>query len=614
MRIDLVFPPFDYSVLMPELGIPLLAANLRRAGFEVRQADWNIEFVVRELGCLSSLARLVERFPAAPAGDWRAAAGDPTRLLERFARALQGLQAPGSREPSGSRPAKNDRSSGAARDPFDAIRAVERRTQKSCHVRPHQILGDWREEFARLPGRLRDPRNPACAILAGLARWGARDKDFRARLLRLLQHLHFAPPSYRIEDVLAAADRPDPLLDPFYQARLDNFFGAAAPRIFGIAIWSPFQLAPALRLARLVRAALPDVLLVAGGAWCTYAAPRLGDLPELFDRFDAILPGEADGSLAALAAASAAPGRVPDLPGVVHRLAARAGRTSAAVPRPLETIAPPEYDDLPLDLYPERKLVLRLSRGCYWGRCTICSHVLPETNRRCATAKDARLTRAHLRVVADHIRRVGERHGVRHFTTADNLVSPGVLRQLCKLNRADRLGFTWDSLARFDRAYDLDFCRTLAAGGCRRLDLGLEVADDAELRRIRKGLRLDTALRALRNLHRAGVGVMVFVVDYPGLPPETLERTLEWLARHRELVPAVSISRFHLACGSRAWRSPGALGLRPAPGQERDLNVFDRRFSAPGRLDENRFAAIVRRYADRLPLGGFVYGGPERGE
>ena len=608
MRIDLVFPPFDYSVLMPELGIPLLAANLRRAGFAVRQADWNIEFVVNELGRLSSLARLVERFPAEPVDEWRAAAEDPARFLARFAGALGRLAAGTGRRAVSPR-ARDSRPGGSAADPFEAIRAVERRTQKSCHLRPHQLGEDWREALERLPDRLRNPRTASAAVLAGLARWGARDPDFRARLLRLLQHLHFAAASGRVEDVLAAADRPDPLLDPFYDARLRTLFAAGTPRIFGIAIWSPLQLAPALRLARLVRTIVPDVTVVAGGAWCTYAASRLGELPELFDRFDAVLPGEADATLAALAAGRSGGG----LPGVVDRSAARAGRVAPPVPRPLERIALPVYDGLPLASYPERKLVLRLSRGCYWGRCTICSHVLPGTNGRCASRKDARLSHGHLQRLAGHIRQVRRRHGVRHFTTADNLVPPGILRQLCDLRRTERLDFTWDSLARFDREYDLAFCRMLAAGGCRRLDLGLEVADDAELRRIRKGLRLETALRTLRNLQRAGVGVMVFVVDYPGLPPETLEQTLEWLADHRELVPAVSISRFHLACGTRAWRAPESLGLRPAAGGERDLNVFDQPYESPGALDERRFAAIVRRYADRLPLGGFAYGAPEPG-
>ncbi|MBN1772432.1 MAG: hypothetical protein JXB32_14275 [Deltaproteobacteria bacterium] len=610
MQIDLVFPPFDYSVLVPEVGLPVLTANLRRGGFEVRQADWNVEFLVRELGRLSGPARLVERFPAGSVEEWREAAAQPSRLLTAIARALGWNPA----RPAGpGRPGRSGVDDSAA-DPFEPIRVIERRTQKSCHLRPHQILGDWREEFERLPSRWRDPRDFRSVVLAGLARWGARDPDFRARLLRLLQHLHFAPASYRMEDLLAAADRPDPLLDPFYAARLEALFATRTPRIFGIALWSPLQLAPALRLARSVRRLIPGAMLVAGGAWCSYAAPRLGAVPELFDRFDAVLPGEAETSFVALARAATEGQPVAGLPGVVDREAALAGRTSSPTPRPLEAIALPEYDDLPLDLYPERKLILRLARGCYWGRCAVCSHVLPETNRHHASPKEARLTKGHLRALAGHIRRVGERHGIRQFTTADNLVSPGVMQQLCELNRREGLGFTWDSLARFHREYDLEFCRMLVAGGCTRLDLGLEVADDAELRRIHKGLQLETALRGLRNLHRAGVGVMVFVLDYPGLPPEALERTLEWLAEHRELVPAVSISRFHLACGTRPWREPDALGIRPVPGRDRDLNVFDLEYTAESALDDAAFAALVRRHADRLPLGGFVYGGEERGE
>ncbi|MBW2522823.1 MAG: hypothetical protein JRI23_01545, partial [Deltaproteobacteria bacterium] len=60
MRVDLFFPPFDYSVLIPELGVPLLTAVLRRAGHQVRQTDLNQEFLQGHLGRLESYLPLLK--------------------------------------------------------------------------------------------------------------------------------------------------------------------------------------------------------------------------------------------------------------------------------------------------------------------------------------------------------------------------------------------------------------------------------------------------------------------------------------------------------------------------------------------------------------------------
>jgi hypothetical protein len=585
MLLDLLFPPFDTSVLMPELGIPQLTANLRRAGHQVRQADLNIEFIVDHLGDLASYAPLFR-------GDERSAGVPQDR--DGFLRYL-----------SDSLCRLTGRDLGQPADPFESIRRFERRAQKSCQLAPHQIRTDWRQQAAQLAAG--QSAAPIPAGLATLARLGARDAAFRARLYRLLQHHYFAPRSFQVPDVLDSLAAPHPLLDRFYEASLAQKTAARPPDCFALAIWSTFQLVPALRLAKLLKGLFPRVPVVAGGAWCSYAGDLIPRVPELFDHIDGFVLDEADQAMLALASSLERGGALAGPSNLLTRRSIGQARPQSPAPPAVEELALPVYDGLPLDYYPLAKLVLRLARGCYWSRCVMCSHVRHPYNSQFASPKSARLSGRFLERLAAHIRSARQEHSIVQFTTADNLIAPGIMRQLADLQPHCAPGFQWDSLARFQREYTASFCRDLRRGGCVRLDLGLEVADDDELRRIRKGLKLETVLANLKHLKAAEVTAMVFVSNHPGQSPEAYRASLEWIVEHRDLIPLVSLSRFHLAHSSLAHCSPEALGITPLATQAIDLNVFDLGYRAEQDLREQEFLEITRQYADQLPSGGFTF-------
>lgn len=569
MQLDLFFPPFDYSVLIPELGVPLLTAVARKAGHRVRQADLNQEFLQTHLGDLRSYEPLLARRQPPWPTDAAAITNDRRALLEFIGAGLVSIDG-AAHELAGS--------------PLAHVRRQERLIDKSCHLASSQLRSDWSTQVDEEAPRL----------LGELARQGGRELGFRRDLLRLLHHLYFTPTSYGVDAVAGAARRDDDLLWPFYARLLDRWYGDTEAQLVGISIWSTPQLIPALMLARAVRQRLPRAHLVAGGAWCTYAQDRIPATRELFSFFDSFVVHEGTDALLALCHRVEAGQDGRDLAGIVTAHHPPHEPIAIRPPPAFDDTEPADYDGFDIGAYPHAKLALRLHRGCYWARCTFCTHACHPYTQRHSFGKNTRLSSSFLSKVATHVRHVGSRYGISDFTLSDNLVSPAIMLQLCELNSQHDLRMTWDSLARFEPEYTADFCRQLAHGGCRRLDLGLETASNEGLKRIGKGIDLDLVLDNLGQLKAAGIGTKVFVVHYGGQPAEEYEKTLHFLVQHREIIDEVAISRFAVARNSNAHRTSEAR--TGGSSEEGQLNVFGMATEDWGQLSLEAMIDLTRSY------------------
>jgi radical SAM superfamily enzyme YgiQ (UPF0313 family) len=133
----------------------------------------------------------------------------------------------------------------------------------------------------------------------------------------------------------------------------------------------------------------------------------------------------------------------------------------------------------------------------------------------------------------------------------DNAVSPALLEALIKRPP----GVDWYGFARISRRLaDLDFCRALKRSGCRMLKVGLESGDQTVLDAEQKGIDLELASRALRNLKKAGIAAYVYLLF--GTPSETITEaraTLDFTVKHSDAIGFLNLAIFNLPiCASRA--------------------------------------------------------------
>jgi radical SAM superfamily enzyme YgiQ (UPF0313 family) len=109
-------------------------------------------------------------------------------------------------------------------------------------------------------------------------------------------------------------------------------------------------------------------------------------------------------------------------------------------------------------------------------------------------------------------------------------------------------GVPWYGFARVTRHLtDPDFCLALKRSGCVMLKLGLESGDQAVLDDLQKGIHLEEASSALKNLKKAGIATYLYLLF--GTPPEgqaEARRTLEFVVKHHDDIGFLNLAIFNM--------------------------------------------------------------------
>lgn len=353
------------------------------------------------------------------------------------------------------------------------------------------------------------------------------------------------------------------LLLPYVEQRvelddavLDALFGQALaevaeskPDVIGLSILAEQNLLWALAFARVAKAR-HGVTIVLGGAMMSHLD---GDeLLAAFPWLDVIFQGEAETSLVSFIDAwPEGPGqKPPSIPGVVRR--GQPCSHANSLPVSLAELPPPDFDDFPLHDYltPEIVLPLAASRGCYWGKCTFCSHTLPYAEGvRTRAAAD----------VADEMAALAGRYGARAFLLVDEAISPKTLRQLSEALIPLDLGLSWGAEGiRVEPHFDADLLKTARKAGLTWLYVGVESSCPRLLERMDKGIDAADIERFITACRDAGITPQLsFIVGVPGTTAEELEREIDFMLRH-----PVDGSPFALLAGSPMQRDPARYGLR----------------------------------------------------
>jgi radical SAM superfamily enzyme YgiQ (UPF0313 family) len=196
----------------------------------------------------------------------------------------------------------------------------------------------------------------------------------------------------------------------------------------------------------------------------------------------------------------------------------------------------PNYDSLPIRDYfaPAPILPYSASIGCYWNRCLFC----PEK------AEGNPYISIPVEEVIHDLLSLVERQKPVLIHLLDNAISPSLMEAIIK----HPPGVPWYGFVKITRHLtDLDFCLTLKRSGCVMLQLGLESGDQNVLDYLQKGIDLEEASSALKNLKQAGIATYVYLLF--GTPPEGLieaQRTLEFVVKHYHCIDFLNLALFNM--------------------------------------------------------------------
>ena len=365
--------------------------------------------------------------------------------------------------------------------------------------------------------------------LASLNGWDAYQDDGRYRraikdLSRLLemtvrsnrlrlglanyQHEELSPA--RSTDLIRAAENPeDNPFYPYFRKRLTELLKKEKPSMIGFSLNYLSQALCTFAMIGFLKRESTEMKLVLGGGLVTSWMKRPGWRDPFKGLVDHLVAG---------------PGETPLL-----SLTGQKGFISNHHYRP-------NYNSLPMRDYfaPGPILPYSSSSGCYWNRCSFCPERAEGNPYIAIPAEEVILDLHHLidqqKPVLIHL--------------LDNAISP----LLMKVISEHPPGVPWYGFARMTRhLIDLDFCLALKRSGCVMLKLGLESGDQRVLDDLQKGINLEEASSALKNLKKAGIATYVYLLF--GTPPEGLieaRKTLEFVTKHHDCIGFLNLAIFNM--------------------------------------------------------------------
>ncbi len=397
----------------------------------------------------------------------------------------------------------------------------------------------------------------------------------------------------RSEEVLAASlDEDQNPFIAFYRERVLPDLVARRPRLFGMSVVYGSQLIPALTLGRMVKEALPDCHVTAGGGFLAYIGEKLMGAPGVDACLDSMIFHEAEAPLTELATTlQAAPaGSPPDLSQILSltwfkRSEDQVETIANAPAHPIALCdAPvPDFEGLPFELYftPEVVLPYDINRGCYYGECSFCT--LP------TVIGPGYRTRA-AETIAGHITGLRDRYGVQHFSFITDCLPPGMIRDLpialieaqSDIPVEERIKWWCD--ARIEaRAYTPEGAARLYEAGCRKLLFGFESATPRILKLMRKAQSPRSVAEVARNCSDAGISVTLYaMVGFPGETVEEARATLDFIVEHKDIVREVSLQTFHIDEVALTYRDPDQFGITILDGDGTDLQLYHDYLSKSG--------------------------------
>ncbi len=340
--------------------------------------------------------------------------------------------------------------------------------------------------------RLLEMAAQSCHVCLGLANY---------------QHEELSP--VKSDDLIRAAENPE--FNPFYpyfEKRLGDYLQSEQPSIIGISLNYLTQALCTFAMIGFLRQEYPGVKLVLGGGLVTSWMRN----PDWHNPFK----------------------------GLVDHLVAGPGEAALLT---LTGVTPsgdnhfrPGYDSFRVRDYfaPGPILPYSTSSGCYWNKCSFC----PEK------AEGNSYEAVPVSKVIDDLLCLVDKHKPVIIHLLDNAISPSVMEAISK----HPPGAPWYGFVRVIRHLtDPDFCLALRQSGCVMLKLGLESGDQAVLDSLQKGIDLEEASLALRNLRMAGISTYVYLLF--GTPPEGLteaRRTLEFIVEHRDCIGFLNLAIFNM--------------------------------------------------------------------
>ena len=348
--------------------------------------------------------------------------------------------------------------------------------------------------------------------------------------------------------------------------------------IVGLSIIHIGQVIPGLTLARQLRKLYPDLHIVVGGSVFNRHADLLDDKQELFKKFfHSLIVSEGELPLDQLVQHIKENKSLHTVPNLIHLEGDTVIQNPKSEALPYEELVCPTFDQLPLEKYlmPYPVLPYMSSRGCYWGKCTFCTH---------SFIYDSHYRKENEVRVAEELDHLSKKYKTKYFTFSDEAISPNAFNRMSKEILKRGVEMRSLGMLKFESSEKEtpELFDDIYRAGFLMLFFGLESANDRILSVIDKGCDQETERAVLKHSSEAGIWNHLYLFfGFPTEEREEAEDTIKFTIENSEvesgIIHSVGQSIFALEKDSAIYHNPSKFKIdRIIQDPERDLSiVFD---------------------------------------
>jgi radical SAM superfamily enzyme YgiQ (UPF0313 family) len=398
-------------------------------------------------------------------------------------------------------------------------------------------------------------------------------------------------PEENLSGILSATA--DPIRNPFIRMYEDYLLGNVAwddYGLVGLSIIHIGQVIPGLTLARILRQRFDHLHIVIGGSVFNRHADLLDNKQALFEEFfHSVIVSEGEKPLAELVTHLKTGKSLATVPNLIYMDGEKDGKgengkgekgivhNPKVEALPYEQLVCPTFDQLPLKKYlmPYPVLPYMSSRGCYWGKCTFCTH---------SFIYDSYYRKANEARVAEELDHLSKKYKTKYFTFSDEAISPNAFNRMSKEILKRGVEMRSLGMLKFESGdkESPELFEDVYRAGFLMLFFGLESANDRILSIIDKGCDQNTERSVLKNSSAAGIWNHLYLFfGFPTEEREEAEDTIRFTVENSQTgtgtIHSVGQSIFALEKDSAIYHNPGKYKIdRILHDPDRDMAiVFD---------------------------------------
>ncbi|MBE6818051.1 MAG: radical SAM protein [Ruminococcaceae bacterium] len=532
MKKVLMIQPPQWYPITPHLAVPLLSAQLKRAGFSVDIIDLNVKFFNRILTS-HSLA----------CADNKAKAD-----LLRLAKLHQNTD-------------------------FEAVKNSDSYAQKASALKYLSLKKFYEEHGAEIPALIANideaVRTMKEAELFYMPEALPAAKH-NIRLALRLASMPFAPNEIDLDNYFVnpllnldwkniKAQVADRSVNMFYDYMLAyaKEFAKASYDVICLSLTDLSQLISVFTLSRFLKERT-NATIILGGNYATQISKDIIQFEEIFKEYiDFVSIGNGEVALPALCKALAegiSPEKLPNAIFYSRQKGKVINTGFSCAPFSMDDLVYPDFSGYDFRDYftPEPIFPVELSKGCYWGKCTFCDY---------AYGQQQYSPKAIPRII-DELRYLVDTYGASKFIFVDECIPPLFYNRLATAIIEAGLKIHFYSFARLENAFTKEVLQNLYNAGARLFLWGYECESLRVMKLMNKGIDAENRLKILTDARDVGIwnnGLFIF-----GYPTETLEeirQTMDVIMHNRRVICSCTFSNFALKKHSKLVEDIGKNGV-----------------------------------------------------